>query len=742
MRSDSPCAVVRIGAAVGAVALAVAAFSAAFVAPAAAQPDNDLADDLAEISLMHPIHHGFQVYWWSPYTSGVTDYDIEWREYDDSSSTWGQWNEKDHTGTATYTLLTGLTARRKYQVRVRYWIGSRYSPWTTSAEHGLNTASAQNLQDIGRPDPPVLPTTAQSAGRLAVSWVDPGTGNNSVDITGYRVQWSTPSENFAGPLLPPTATSYDIPGLVANTDYHVAVTACAAGDGRWSHSPNARVESAPQTPPRSSLPTLTLSASPAAVAEGPDAKVTVTARLDNAATPSSAGGMEVTLTAAAGSTATATDDYTLPAAIVIDWCHASATAEIAIVDDGIVEGQELANLGASTTPSGTTVTGTSFTIDDDGPTDLQINDPPGGDLPGGGLSAGGLPAGVGPPGGVPQDTVQRSVSTTRVGGADRTATSVDVADEYRRRIEASGGEVDSVIVATSRKFPDGLAASSLAGTVHAPILLTDRDRLSEEVASFIERHWISRVYITGGPEAVSVGVERSLGALEPVESLLRLGGIDRYETSVLIAREVGVPRHFCNRTWRTVLLATGTKFPDALSAAPVAAVGPHALLLTRPDALPPSVRNHLRNYAGYGWIDQVLVIGGQDAVSSSVVRDIVDMGLRVIRVGGADRYETATLLAEHAVFPESPAPDRCLGNGHLGVAIGTTFADALVAGPLLAFVQGPTLLVEPADQIPAAVAAYLPRFVRNSDSLELIAIGGPAVLTDRLMERLKARATR
>ena len=731
MPSDNPCAVVRIGAAASAVAVAVAAFSAAFVAPAAAQPDDDLADDLAEISLMHTIHNGFQVYWWPPYKSGVTDYDIEWREYDDSSSTWGQWHERDHTGTATYTLLTGLTARRKYQVRVRYWIGGRYSPWTTSVSHGLNTAWAYNYQDRGLPDPPVLPTITQSAGRLTVSWVDPGTDNNSVDITGYRVQWSTPSEEFAGPLLPATATSYDIPGLVANTEYHVTVTACAAGDGRWTHSPNARVENAPQTPPRSSLPTLTLSASPASVAEGPDVKVTVTARLDNAATPSSAGGMEVTLTAAPGGTATATDDYTLPAAFTIDWCHASADAEIAIVDDDIVEGQELANLGASTTPSGTTVNGTSITIDDDGPTSRQINDPPGDDPPGGDQ-----------PVNDPEDTTERDVSTTRVGGPDRKTTSADVAEEYRRRIEASGGEVDTVIVATSLKFPDGLAASSLAGTVHAPILLTDRDRLSEEVASFIERHSISRVYIMGGPEAVSFGVERSLEALEPVESLIRLGGIDRYETSVLIAREVGVPRRFCNRTWRTVLLATGTKFPDALAAAPVAAVGPHALLLTRPDALPPSVRDHLRNYAGYGWIDQVLVIGEQDAVSSDVVREIVDMGLRVIRVGGADRYETATLLAEHAVFPASPAPDRCLGNGHLGVAVGTTFADALVAGPLLAFVQGPTLLVEPADQIPAAVAAYLPRFVRDSDSLELIAIGGPAVLTDRLIERLKVRATR
>ena len=733
MRPWHPCAAGRVRPAVGAAALAVVLLAATLAAPAGAQPDPDLANDLAEISNMHPIHNGFQVYWWPPYQGGVTDYDLEYREWDDGSSTWGEWRDWPHTGTATFTVITGLTARRKYQFRIRYWIGNRYSPWTTSTPHALNTTWAWNYQDRGWPDPPVLPTAATSAGRLTVSWIDPGTDNNSVDITGYRVQWSTPSEDFAGPLLPETTTSYDIPGLVAGTEYHVAVTACAAGG--WTHSPNLRVKSAPQTPPRSSLPSLTLSASPASVTEGADTKVTVTATLDNAATPSALGGTAVTLAAAAGSTATAGDDYTLPAVFTIGWCHASTTAEIAIVDDDIVEGQEVLDLGASTNPSGIAVNGTSITIDDNDPSRRSRRDPPDRTPPDDPPEDD--PTDGQPPDRDPLDTEERDVTTTRVGGPDRTTTSVDVAEDYRRRVEAAGDEVDTVIVATSRKFPDGLAASSLAGKVRAPILLTDGDRLSEEVSGFIERHSISRVYVMGGPEAVSFGVERSLEALEPVVTLIRLGGADRYETSVLIAREVGIPPHFCNTTKRTVLLATGAKFPDALAAAPVAAVGPHPLLLTQPDALPPSVREYLRIYVGYGWIDRVLVVGEQDAVSAGVVRAVADMGLTVVRVGGADRYDTAVLLAEHAVYPASPAPERCLGNRHLGVAIGTTFADALVAGPLLAFVQGPTLLVRPADQMPAAVSAFLPRFVRDSDSLEVIAIGGPAVLTDRLIERIE-----
>ena len=354
------------------------------------------------------------------------------------------------------------------------------------------------------------------------------------------------------------------------------------------------------------------------------------------------------------------------------------------------------------------------------------------------------PAGDDPADGRPEGRPEGggAVTTTRVSGGDRTATAVEVAEEYVRRVAAAGGDVDTVIVATSRRFADGLAASSLAGKVQAPILLTDPDRLSGTVAGFIERHEISHVYVMGGTEAVSLEAERSLEALDAVQALTRLGGADRYETSVLIAREVGIPEAFCNRNKRTVLLATGTEFADALAAAPVAAVGPHPLLLTEPDALPPKVRSYLRNSSDYGWVHNVVVVGGENAVSARVARDIAGMGLRVVRVGGADRYETAVRLAEHAVFAAASPPGRCLGNRRVGVADGTRFADALVAGPLLAYVRGTTLLVQPPDVVPPSVAAFLQGPVLDAESVELIAVGGREVLADPLLERLRAHAAR
>ena len=97
--------------------------------------------------------------------------------------------------------------------------------------------------------------------------------------------------------------------------------------------------------------------------------VTVTATLDN---PAGTGGVEVTLTAADASTATATDDYTLPAAFTISEGATSATADVAIVDDDLDEDNETVVLSA--TAGGLTIRGVTLTIADDDTAGVTLSD--------------------------------------------------------------------------------------------------------------------------------------------------------------------------------------------------------------------------------------------------------------------------------------------------------------------------------------------------------------------------------
>ena len=105
--------------------------------------------------------------------------------------------------------------------------------------------------------------------------------------------------------------------------------------------------------------TLGLSAAPATEDGG---SVTVTATLDK---PAPQGGLEVTLGVAAASTATASDDYAVPASITIDQGDTTATATLSITDDDLVEDAETVVLEATTTEPGITATGTTVTITDD-----------------------------------------------------------------------------------------------------------------------------------------------------------------------------------------------------------------------------------------------------------------------------------------------------------------------------------------------------------------------------------------
>ena len=74
----------------------------------------------------------------------------------------------------------------------------------------------------------------------------------------------------------------------------------------------------------------------------------MTATLDN---PAGTGGVEVTLSAAGRLHATATDDYTLPAAFTISEGATSATADVAIVDDDLDEDNETVVLSATAAAS-------------------------------------------------------------------------------------------------------------------------------------------------------------------------------------------------------------------------------------------------------------------------------------------------------------------------------------------------------------------------------------------------------
>lgn len=141
----------------------------------------------------------------------------------------------------------------------------------------------------------------------------------------------------------------------------------------------------------------------------------------------------------------------------------------------------------------------------------------------------------------------------------------------------------------------------------------------------------------------------------------RLGGSDRYETSVLISQEA-----FPDGA-DTVFLGSGEDFPDALAGGAAGGTLSAPVLLVRATAIPDAVTAELARLNP----SLIVILGGETAVSAEVAEEALDYGEAVERLGGENRYETAALIAEWAFEPGVPVartPDiGSSGLGGLGV---------------------------------------------------------------------------
>lgn len=133
------------------------------------------------------------------------------------------------------------------------------------------------------------------------------------------------------------------------------------------------------------------------------------------------------------------------------------------------------------------------------------------------------------------------------------------------------------------------------------------------------------------------------------------------------------------------------------------------MLLTDGQELSDVTRDELARVLPQG--AEVIVLGGELALSAAVVTELSDLGYQVSRVAGKDRYETAVAIAHD----ELGTPDRVL------VATGRDFPDSLGAGAAAASIGGAVLLTD-GDRLPSSTAAFL---ADHPEALP-VAVGGPA----------------
>jgi putative cell wall-binding protein len=315
-------------------------------------------------------------------------------------------------------------------------------------------------------------------------------------------------------------------------------------------------------------------------------------------------------------------------------------------------------------------------------------------------------------------------TSERISGADRYGTSAAIALKSCEDLSTPM----NIIVASGEGFADALSSAGLAGQLEDAVIMLTRARalppvIADALAEIENDCGIKSISVIGGANAVSSGVVNELGAFGTVN---RVFGSNRYETAVEVAKLVDAANS-------TVLLATGTSFPDALSAGALAYLAPLPLLLNQGSTLLPVVANYLEDKS----ITDVIITGGTSAVPQSVEDQLIALGYGVTRIGGADRYETAALLYLYVLSFDTPQPGVTFG---VVITDGTNFPDALSAAPFAGQMPGLTLLVRP-NTVPLP-APTLSALVNYSEYINrVVAVGGRAAVSDAVLASAVLAAT-
>ncbi|MFB2599678.1 cell wall-binding repeat-containing protein [Herbiconiux sp. P17] len=199
-----------------------------------------------------------------------------------------------------------------------------------------------------------------------------------------------------------------------------------------------------------------------------------------------------------------------------------------------------------------------------------------------------------------------SPEVTRIAGTDRFDVSAAVSSSVFGQY---GAPTPVAYVASGTVFPDALSGSAAAGRSGGPVLLVTKDSIPSVVAAELGRLRPGAIVLLGGENTIDESVVATLSRIAPTT---RIAGADRFAVSANVAA-AAFPAGA-----RTVFVASGAMFPDALSgsAAAIRRAGP--VLLVTANGIPEPVKAELARLKP----TRIVVLGGTATISDAVLHDL------------------------------------------------------------------------------------------------------------------------
>lgn len=271
----------------------------------------------------------------------------------------------------------------------------------------------------------------------------------------------------------------------------------------------------------------------------------------------------------------------------------------------------------------------------------------------------------------------------RVAGKDKYETAVEISKK-------NFDDADSVILASGENFADALSGGQLALGLDAPILLSQKGSLRDDVKAELKRLDPDKIYILGGQASLGKKIEEEF---DKDVKVIRLEGKDRYETSKAVMEETAKLGDYDK-----LVLVDGKDFPDALASANYLEKHDALLLLSKGDKVPETDL-------------EIVAIGGENSLELK--------GFEGKRIAGKNRYETAMDVIKESY---DDSDDAVLVSGE-------TYADALAAVSFIGTKDMPLVLSAKSSLSPRAKA-----YLEKVD--DLLIVGGENTLSQDLIKDL------
>ena len=203
---------------------------------------------------------------------------------------------------------------------------------------------------------------------------------------------------------------------------------------------------------------------------------------------------------------------------------------------------------------------------------------------------------------------------------------------------------------------------------------------------------------------------------------LRLGGSDRYNTAIEIAKKFQNGKMLDN-----VVIANGSNFPDALTGSALATSLNAPILLTYTNYAPKTrtieyIKSNLKKEG------TVYLLGSAGVVPDGYINELKAAGFsKFVRLGGSDRYATNLEIVNRMNVKEGTP---------IFVANSTAFADSLSASPISA-AKGMPIFLSFKDYMPEKTM----NAIKKIKPSKIYVVGSNGVITDGLANQLSKIAT-